>query len=77
VPHPLGLLRVRRERPRRCPAEQLDEVAALHGAYPKATDHGTKYSRLAWVSGAHRNKKVALSCGDGLIFVGNARGTHK
>src|SRR5262249_45795236 len=30
-PHPLGLLRARRERPRRCrAAEQRDELAALH-----------------------------------------------
>jgi hypothetical protein len=39
APHPLGLLRARRERPRhRHAAEQRDEIAPPHGAYPKARD---------------------------------------
>ena len=45
-PHPLGLLRTRDERPRDCrAAEKCDEFPPPHGAYPKAKDHGTKYSR--------------------------------
>ena len=38
-PHPLGLLRARRERPCcHCTCEQSDEIASPHGAYPKAKD---------------------------------------
>src|SRR5262245_31657200 len=40
------LLRVRRERPSGyTAAEKCDEVPPPHGAYPKAKDHGSKYSR--------------------------------
>src|SRR5262249_46897958 len=60
--HPAGrLLRVRRQRP--CgytAAEKCDEFPPPHGAYPKAKDHGLKYSRSRWLSGVHRNKKRRL-----------------
>jgi hypothetical protein len=39
------LLPTRRERPCGYSAEKCDEVPPPHGAYPKAKDHGTKYSR--------------------------------
>ena len=38
APHPLGLLRARRERPRRRAAEQRDELAPPH-VLPSAEDH--------------------------------------
>ena len=37
-PHSLRLLRTRRERPCRRAAQQRDEVAPPHGAYPQAKD---------------------------------------
>src|SRR5262249_48001153 len=41
--HAFRLLRPRRERPScRCTGEQCDELAPLHGAYPKARDHGLR-----------------------------------
>src|SRR6516162_513962 len=54
------LLRACRERPSHRTAEQGDEIATPHGAYPKARDHGLKYSRSRWLSGVHRNKKRRL-----------------
>jgi hypothetical protein len=35
---PCRLLRVRRERPRRCAAEQLDDLASSHCLFSKAED---------------------------------------
>src|SRR5262249_50299600 len=52
------LLRPRRERP--CgytAAEKCDEFPPPHGAYPKAKDHGTKYSRSGAV---HRSNSGPL-----------------
>src|SRR5262249_2178343 len=43
--HLLALLRARRERPCRRAADNGDEFPPPHGAYPKAKDHGAKYSR--------------------------------
>src|SRR5262249_22647473 len=42
APHPLALLRARRERPRRCCAVQRDELAAF--------DHGGLLPRVAWAA---------------------------
>src|SRR5262249_20460974 len=44
VPHPLGLLRTRRERPRNCAAHQRDELAPFHSITSSArtsNDDGT------------------------------------
>src|SRR5262249_5025433 len=47
-PHPLALLRARRERPRYCRAAvKCDEFPTPHGAYPKAKDHGRSIAVLA------------------------------
>jgi hypothetical protein len=54
-------LRARRERPERCrTTEHRDELAPPHGAYPKAKDHGLKYSRSHWLSDVQRNKNGVL-----------------
>jgi len=47
----------RHEWPRRRAAEHRDEVAAFHGATPKAKDHGLSIAGLEcqWV---HRNKNA-------------------
>ena len=54
------LLRARHERPRRCAAEQRDELAPFHGAYPKAKDHGLSIAGLGAGSGPLITAKVAL-----------------
>src|SRR5262249_39997572 len=38
APHPVGLLRLRRQRPRRRTAEQRDELAALHSITSSAME---------------------------------------
>jgi hypothetical protein len=61
------LLRTRRERPRGCrAAEQCEEVAPPHGAYPKAKDRGLTIAGLGWVGGVRRNKKRSPISGSGL-----------
>src|SRR5215831_8554045 len=48
APHPLGLLRARRERPRGGAAEQRDELAALHSITSSATSSRSRgISRLS------------------------------
>src|SRR5262245_38270383 len=52
-PHPLGLLRMRRERPRRgCAAEQRDELAPLHSI--------TSSARASKLSGTMRPSALAV-----------------
>src|SRR5262249_6613441 len=55
------LLRPRRERPRRRASDKRDELPPPHGAYPKAKDHGTKYSRC-WSGSVARIAISARSC---------------
>src|SRR5262249_50315372 len=53
------LLRARRERPScRCTAEQCDELAPPHGAYPKARDHGLSIAGQARASQQSRAAHV-------------------
>jgi hypothetical protein len=59
--HPEGahakLLRIRRDRLiGQCAAEQRDEFAPPHGAYPEARDHGVSIAGQA----VHRSRKRAL-----------------
>jgi len=48
--HSIRLLRARRERPRRRPAEERNELAPLHRAHPKPKDYGSIAGQ-----GAHRS----------------------
>src|SRR4029077_13234880 len=60
------LLRARRERPSGCrAAEQCEEVAPPHGAYPKAKDRRLTIAGLGWVGGVRRNKKRRPISGPG------------
>src|SRR5262249_29385172 len=52
APHPLGLLRARRERPRRRAAQQRDELAALHSI--------TSSAATSSLSGTVRPKALAV-----------------
>jgi hypothetical protein len=62
APHPLGLLRTRRERPScRRAAEKHDESAPAHGAYPKARDHGLSIAGLARASQQKRAEEGKVS----------------
>src|SRR5262245_58474927 len=55
-PHPLGLLRARRERPRRCAAEKGDELAAFH-LITKALLMPVSIARPPWL-GAPARKPI-------------------
>src|SRR6516162_2818975 len=70
------LLRARRERPRCHAAEQRDELAPPHGAYPKAKDHGLSIAGLAGRGGVHRNKKRRLISASGHLRRIDAQATR-
>jgi hypothetical protein len=57
----------RRERPCRCAAEQRNELAAPHGAHPKAKDRGLTIAGLARVGGVRRNKKWRPISANGMV----------
>src|SRR5262249_27002951 len=61
-----------RERPSGYTAEKCDEFPPPHGAYPKAKDHGTKYSRCWSGSGARIAIKRSPYDRVGIIEAGRA-----
>src|SRR5215472_17346484 len=73
APHPLALLRARRERPRRCAAEQRHELAPFHSMTSSAivgTSGGTRMPSALAVLRLRRNSNfVGPSTGSSVGLV--------
>src|SRR5262249_55404603 len=66
-PHPLGLLRSRRQRPRRRAAKDSDECAPFHGGAPQDSEDANYHTTLgavAPIAAVRRPKRPALSRND-------------
>ena len=71
-PHPSGLLRARRARPRGCgAAEKRDEIAPPHGLLPRAEDHAVHVERYRIFKQALCSaSQMGLSCPSRVISLG-------